>query len=206
MSDKSKNILLGVLIVGLVSMTVAYAALSTTLTINGTASIPATKWDIQITDWTDTTPVNVTKTGNVTMANTAVHPAATTSATAITNLAVQLKQPGDIATYSFNISNLGSIDAKLASFDYHCTVGSGNNATACDSEVLRYEISCGSAASTTGAVLTKASDITDASTATKAACTLEVEYLDKTASGTGQTYTQEAINANLDATWVYEQN
>ena len=204
MSEKSKNILLGVLIVGLVSMTVAYAALSTTLTINGTASIPATKWDIEITDWTDTTPVTVTKTGNVQMTNTAVHPAATTSATAITNLAVQLKQPGDIATYSFNISNLGSIDAKLASFDHHCKLQGTN--TACDSTVLRYEISCDAAAATTGTVLTKASDITDATTATKAACTLEVEYLDKAASGTGQTYEQAAIDAVLDATWVYEQN
>ena len=140
------------------------------------------------------------------MVNTAVHPAATTSATAITNLAVQLKQPGDIATYSFNISNLGSIDAKLASFDYHCKVGTGASATACDNTVLRYEISCAPAATTPGQVLAKASDITDASTATKAACTLEVEYLDKATSGEGQTYTQEAINANLDATWVYEQN
>ena len=205
MSDKSKNILLGVLIVGLVSMTVAYAALSTTLTINGTASIPATKWDIQITDWTDTTPTSITK-GNKTMVNTAEHPAATTSATAITNLAVQLKQPGDKATYSFNISNLGSIDAKLASFVYHCKVGTGESATACDNTVLRYQISCDPAATTSGQVLAKASDITDASTATKAHCTLEVEYLDKATSGEGQTYSQDAINANLDATWVYEQN
>ena len=202
MTDKSKNILLGVLIVGLVSMTVAYAALSTTLTINGTASIPATKWDVEITDWTDATP----GTGYTGKVNTATHPAATVSSTAITNLAVQLKQPGDIATYSFNISNLGSIDAKLASFDYHCKVGTGASATACDNTVLRYEISCAPAATTPGQVLAKASDITDASTATKAACTLEVEYLDKATSGEGQTYTQEAINANLDATWVYEQN
>ena len=52
MNNKNKNILLGVLIVGIISMTVAFAALSTRLNINGTAKVSSFKWQIVIDDWT----------------------------------------------------------------------------------------------------------------------------------------------------------
>lgn len=43
MNNKVQNILLGVLAVGLIGITVAYAALTQQLTINGTAKVAATK-------------------------------------------------------------------------------------------------------------------------------------------------------------------
>ena len=46
MDNKKKNILLGVLIAGVVSMTVAFAALATNLKINGTTNIAATRWNV----------------------------------------------------------------------------------------------------------------------------------------------------------------
>ena len=46
MSNKNKNILLGVLIVGIISMTVAFAALSTRLNINGTAKVSSFRKEI----------------------------------------------------------------------------------------------------------------------------------------------------------------
>ena len=66
-----KNVLLGVLIVGVLAMTVAFAALATNLTINGTANIAATKWNIRFEDWEK---VAITEVNG--HSNTAVSPAA----------------------------------------------------------------------------------------------------------------------------------
>ena len=201
MNEKSKNILLGVLIVGLVSMTVAYAALSTTLTISGTASIPATKWDIEITDWTDTTP----GTGTTGKTNTATHPAATTSSTAITNLAVTLNQPGDTATYTFNITNKGTIAAKLASKAVGCKASSASDAQTVDCpEALNYTISCSSGAQSQNQTIAAAASDTAAGW-TKVPCTLTVSYPDATNTNSG-VYNQSEVTAYLYAQWVYEQN
>ena len=67
MNNKVQNILLGVLAVGLIGITVAYATLSQQLKINGTAKVA--------------------------------------SAT--------LKAPGDSITYTFDVTNAGSINAKI---------------------------------------------------------------------------------------------
>lgn len=57
MSNKTKNILLGVLIVGVISMTIAFAALSTRLNINGEANVSATSWNVHFQEWSlDTNP------------------------------------------------------------------------------------------------------------------------------------------------------
>ena len=201
MTDKSKNILLGVLIVGLVSMTVAYAALSTTLTINGTAEIPATKWDVEITDWTDATP----GTGYTGKVNTATHPAATVSSTAITNLAVTLNQPGDQAVYTFNVTNKGTIDAKLASKSVGCKESAASDAaTVACPEAITYTISCAEGAQTENDTLSAAASDTTAGW-NKKACTLTVKYNDATNTG-GGVYNQSSVTAHLYATWLYEQN
>ena len=203
MSEKSKNILLGVLIVGLVSMTVAYAALSTTLTINGTASIPETKWDIRITDWAADYPSTITKANNATMTNTASETtAASVAATSISNLAVRLNQPGDKAVYKFKIANYGTIGAKLASnLSTSCTIPDGQSTTNCP-DYINYEVTCTSAA-TAGQTLAAR---VDSETPTKTEyCYLSVEYVDQTTSGAGSTYTQNAVTATFGAQWVYEQ-
>ena len=57
--NKNKNILLGVLIVGIISMTVAFAALSTRLNINGTANI-LNSWCVGF-DNTKTNTYQITK-------------------------------------------------------------------------------------------------------------------------------------------------
>ena len=46
MNNKVQNIVLGVLAVGLIGITVAYASLSQQWTINGTAKVAAATWDI----------------------------------------------------------------------------------------------------------------------------------------------------------------
>src|SRR5574344_1112129 len=99
--DKKKNLIIGGLLAAIVLMSVGYAALAQTLTINGTANIDAT-WDVQVTGITEGTLVGATtQTTNFD----------TTSATFNVNLAY----PGATATYNVAIENKGSIDAKLDS-------------------------------------------------------------------------------------------
>ena len=206
MSEKSKNILLGVLIVGLVSMTVAYAALSTTLTISGTASIPTTKWDIEITDWTDVTASTaslITGQTNTAATNTAAN-TPTISSTSVSGLAVTLNQPGDVAKYTFNITNKGTIAAKLASKTVGCTESASSTTTTTCPSALTYTISCGTGANEQGQTLAAAASDTAAGW-TKAACTLTVSYPEATNANNG-VYNQSAVTAYLYAQWVYEQN
>ena len=103
MSEKSKNILLGVLIVGLVSMTVAYAALSTSLTINGQATVEATKWDIHFAN-VDVDETNTTD--GLTYDLGTLDNAISTSrsiGTAITGMSAILNKPGKLTDEEFAI-------------------------------------------------------------------------------------------------------
>lgn len=100
MKDK-KNILIGALIFAIVIMSVGYAAFATTLNINGNATI-AGKWDVQITG---ITPV---------ISGTASDATASFTATTAT-FDAKLMKPGDSITYTVDIENKGTIDAKLNS-------------------------------------------------------------------------------------------
>ena len=59
MDNRKKNILLGLLIVGIISMTIAFAALTTRLSLNGTANVAATSWNIHFDSWTSVTQSTV---------------------------------------------------------------------------------------------------------------------------------------------------
>ena len=101
---KVKVLSLAALVVAVLGLTVAFAALSQTLTINGTASVNASEWDIHFANLSDAT----------------IEGAATTtkpvlSGTSISGYAVTLTKPGDSVTYEFDIVNGGSVDATLSS-------------------------------------------------------------------------------------------
>lgn len=49
-----KNIVIGILLVTVLCLSAAFAALSTTLNINGTANLPDAKWDVKFTSATVT--------------------------------------------------------------------------------------------------------------------------------------------------------
>ena len=89
----------------LLTISIGYAALSTTLTINGTANIASSSWLVYFTN------VEV-KTGSVTA--TAVP---TTSGTSTTSLTweVSMDTPGQFYEYTVDIKNDGTIDAMLGS-------------------------------------------------------------------------------------------
>lgn len=104
----SKNWVIGGLCAVLCIMAVAYAAFSTTLNINGTATIES-NWCVRIQDSPvcETTVASGGAEGSVT---------ATASKTNNTDATVTMKftQPGDSATCTVIFENCGDLDAKLS--------------------------------------------------------------------------------------------
>ena len=105
MNNKVQNILLGVLAVGLIGITVAYATLSQQLKINGTAKVASAKWDVHFANMS-----TGAKTGYAEIATTGK---LTASGTTVSGSFGTLKAPGDSITYTFDVTNAGSINAKI---------------------------------------------------------------------------------------------
>jgi len=105
MTEKKKNILLAVLIVGVVSMTVAFAALSSNLNINGSASVQniSESWNIHFAHISNT--ANEVKTYGYASADSSI----TVENTTVTVPEVTLKAPGDKVEYIFKVVNEGDI-------------------------------------------------------------------------------------------------
>ena len=135
MNEKAKNILLGLLVVGLVSMTIAYAALSTNLKIGNndtSATVKGGSWNIFFEGGEALTPVGdrVSWVGSPTLTSTQIKGIkATFGSTA----------NGEIK-YNFRIKNIGSINAKIIepiTINKTCkingtTVSSENDTAICD--------------------------------------------------------------------------
>ena len=200
MDTKKKNILLGVLIVGVVAMTVAFAALSTNLRINGSANVAATSWNIHFYNWQKVDLAQGTTGHTNTASSPAVNQLSTSDSTNITKVEgvnVTLNQPGDIAKYTFEIVNDGSITARLSNFEANLTPSSN---------VIGYEVKCFESNTRTGTEVEYNSTLAPNGIAY---CYLQVEYNDVTNShtpGTTQTYTQSAVNTSLSATWTWIQD
>ena len=100
---KVKIISLIVLVIMVLGLTVAFAALSQTLTINGSAAVNAASWDIHFENLTLSE-----KTGTAEVSGT---PQLT--GTVISGINASLNKPGDKIVYEFDLVNNGSIGAKL---------------------------------------------------------------------------------------------
>ena len=178
-NGKKMNLLVLILAIVVLTISVAYAALQTTLSISGTAGIQNTTWDIHFTNVSDVTP-----SGN----NTGQIVSVTANATSIENLKAELKKPGDYISYDFDIKNFGTIDAKLSSFTKTITCQTGSN---CNHAT--YTITCLdslNSAVTEGFVLTPNSSIS---------CNLYLKYKD-------DANISDDIGATISADWVFEQN
>ena len=189
MDNKKRNILLGVLIVGVISMTVAFAALSTNLSINGTASLPATSWNIHFANGVDNTSGThangKTNRGTITGLQFA--------ATSISNFTATLYQPNDEVVYNFDIVNEGTIDGQLDNFTKTLTC----NSASCD--MITYTITCEDASHNDA----NQSDYILAS-GESVSCEMKIKYNDQTNSNNG-VYSQGAVSATASATWLYKQ-
>ena len=186
-NNSKKNTLIGALILGVAVMTVAFAALSTNLSINGTVSVADTSWNIHFQNWAKDTAQTVTY-GENTHQNTAEYPEvnqltqliSVANSTKVTGINVTLNQPGDYVKYTFQIVNEGSIDASLDSFSHNLTCASGN-----DCSHISYVVECKDSASAGGNnVLTRNSTL--AKNGGLAYCSLTVTYTDQTNQNSGQ--------------------
>lgn len=134
-NERTKNILLAVLLVAVVTLTIAYAALTATLTINSQAVVggQSTNWKIKFVKKTGAAsgdPICVAKSGTT----AAVTTDATLTDTLISGLVATFKAPGDEVTCEFAVTNAGQIPAKLSTFTLGNTnltyTGSGDNKSA----------------------------------------------------------------------------
>lgn len=166
-----KNLFIGALLVAIVAMSVGYAALAQTLSINGTANIDA-NWDIEITDINETAATGAT---------TKEIDSSATSAT----FNVDLAYPGATATYEVNIENKGTINAVLDS------VSGIDAANSAEPSEIQYTISgvndgdLLNASDSTTATITvtwvKKADNTDSvPTATQKTATITLNYVQNT--------------------------
>lgn len=124
-----QNALIVALLSTVGAMAVGYAALATTLTINGTATVEA-EWDVKITGITASGDGKDTE-GNPKFTDT------TATFDAI------LGKPGDIRSYEITVKNNGSIDAKLSSI----VLNPNGDTTGC--EDITYTVDAAPAADST---------------------------------------------------------
>ena len=103
---RTKALVVVVLLIVVAGLTVAFAALSTTLNINGTAYLDAAKWGIKFKNLSE--PVKV---GTATTTGTAK--IEETKSAEITGINVGLSTPGDKVTYTVDLVNEGTINAKI---------------------------------------------------------------------------------------------
>ena len=103
---RTKALVIVVMLIVVAGLTVAFAALSTTLNINGTAYLDAAKWGIKFENLS-----SPTKIGSATTTGTAK--IEETKAAEITGINVSLSTPGDKVTYTVDLVNEGTINAKI---------------------------------------------------------------------------------------------
>ena len=118
---KIKIISLCALLVAVLGLTVAFAALSQTLTINGSATVDTASWDIHFEN------LKLSKKKGTALINGTP----TLSGTSISGIDVSVMKPGDKIVYTFDIVNNGTIDAVLEKISnsatcYVCTLMSTN--------------------------------------------------------------------------------
>ena len=125
-SKRGKKIgatLIAILIISIVTLTVAYAALSETLSIQGSAKVNASNWDINLNN--STTKTN-SKTGTATYTKPVVN------GTTI-SYSVGLTKPSDSVTLYFDVLNNGDVTGEITSIISStptCTSATGNTADA----------------------------------------------------------------------------
>lgn len=104
---KIKTLSLVALVVAVLGLTVAFAALSTQLTIDGTASVSKASWDVHFENLSDPT-----KNGGASV-GVGDGKGIQTDTTTIELPDLTFTKPGDTVTYTFDVVNRGTIDAKV---------------------------------------------------------------------------------------------
>lgn len=109
---KNKGLLVALFVILVGGISLGYAALSATLTINGTTNISKVGWDIHFFD----ASVTNGSVENGTPANQIIQSDLMTARWEAT-----LATPGDFYEFTINVGNFGTIDAKLDQLDTDAT-------------------------------------------------------------------------------------
>ena len=109
------------LLLSVVCITVGYAAMSSTLDINGVTSVSSGTWKVKFANLTLPTKVNG---GLVGEAVEKVAP--TISDTSINGFDIEFNAPGDKTIYKFDVVNSGQLDAKIGTFTINSPVCTGS--------------------------------------------------------------------------------
>jgi hypothetical protein len=166
------------LIVGILGLGVAFAALSTNLLINGTASIQSASWSVH---WETASPAPTCTAAGEASVSTPSISQTTTSNDTIT-ISPSFKTNGDTVTCTFTATNSGSINAKLGAISPSVNNLTSNNI----STTLTYD---DNSAPTAGDILAASS---------KKAYELVFQY-------NGSTVSSEINNLTYTITVPYEQ-
>ncbi len=94
------------LVFGIIGITVAFAAIQTTLQITGTATMNTATWGVKFENLSSPA---LTGSASVTTAPTLAD-------TSIGAFAVEITKPGDAIVYTFDVTNTGSLNAKIGTF------------------------------------------------------------------------------------------
>ena len=113
------------LVLSVIGISVGFAAMSTELNLNGSASVVPATWKIKFSNLSAPT---------ITGSATVVTAPTITSDTHIGNYEVQLTKPGDTVVYTFDVVNSGSIDAELSTYTFATPTITGTGAAASTDE------------------------------------------------------------------------
>jgi hypothetical protein len=103
---KKRILIIIALLLVIIATTVAFATLSSSLSINGEATL-STSWQVRFKSST----LSETVSGQAQVVS-----APTLSDTNIGDFEIVLKAPGDSVVYTFDVENTGSVDAKIGTF------------------------------------------------------------------------------------------
>ena len=173
-NGQTKNIVLAVLLVAVVTLSIAYAVLSATLSINAQATVKGASWDVEFQQKGEGAICTASSKDGAAATTATVTNQPTITATSFTGLTADLKLPGDKVVCTWQVANKGSIDAKLAT--YTAPVLSLDGATGDVSTVtgkVNYTLTIGGATPAANRKLAKA---TDSSTPTTEDVVLTIEF------------------------------
>lgn len=109
-NKNEKNIVIGILVLVVCFMAVGYAALSTSIHVNGNATLNANSWNVYINN------ISLNKSESIGTYNADEQGKITLSGTTASFNAV-LSNPGSSIVYDISIKNTGSINAIRSKFD-----------------------------------------------------------------------------------------
>ena len=103
---REKALVVVVLLIVVAGLTIAFAALSTTLNINGTAYLDAAKWGVKFQNLSEPEKIG-------TASSTGTAKIEETKSAEINGINVNLSTPGDKVVYTVDLVNEGTINAKI---------------------------------------------------------------------------------------------